>query len=158
MELNLLDIVIHMINIVVLYILLRLILYKPVQKFMAARTAKVEAALANAKTAETEAAALKATMGEKLRFADEEVAAYTNTNIKEANESAQNILVAAQAEAQNIVVAANEQATFTRKQALEGMQAEITKLSVALASDILKREVNEADNKSVIDSFFESAV
>ena len=158
MELNLLDIAIHMINIVVLYVLLRLILYKPVQKFMAARTAKIEAELANATADKADAAAAKATMEEKLHTADAQVATYLNEHMKEANASAQNILADAQKEAQNIVAAATEQADFTRKQALEGMQAQITKLSIALASDILQREVTEQDNKSVIDSFFESAV
>ncbi len=45
MNLNPSDIALHLVNIVVLYALLRLLIYKPVRKFMDARAAKVRAQL-----------------------------------------------------------------------------------------------------------------
>ena len=49
MELYPIDIAIHLVNIIVLYILLRLLLWKPVRKFMAAREARVQADMDRAK-------------------------------------------------------------------------------------------------------------
>ncbi len=52
MELYPLDILIHIVNIVVTYILLRMLLYKPVRKFMDERAAKIEHQMQHAKALE----------------------------------------------------------------------------------------------------------
>ena len=56
MELYPLDILIHIVNIVVTYILLRMLLYKPVRKFMDERAAKIEHQMEHARLLEQAAA------------------------------------------------------------------------------------------------------
>ena len=53
MEINILDIIIHLINIFVLFIILRFLVYKPVSKFMRDRTKRVSDEMENAEKRES---------------------------------------------------------------------------------------------------------
>jgi F-type H+-transporting ATPase subunit b len=66
MELTPLDILYHVINIVILYVLLRFILYKPVRKFMAARADRIQKQLEDAAAMEKAAADEKALYDKKI--------------------------------------------------------------------------------------------
>ena len=66
MELYPIDLAIHLVNIVVLYILLRVLVWKPVRKFMAARQDRVQAEMDRASQLQAEAEKSKADYDARL--------------------------------------------------------------------------------------------
>lgn len=157
MELNPLDIAIHIVNIVVLYVLLRMLLYKPVSKFMAARTARIEKQQADAAAALEEANKQKDSYDALLQNAGAEAQKQLLESNRQANEQAAGILAAAKGDAQQLLQEARTKAAEERRVAIESLEGKITDMAIGLAGEILQREVNEEDNRKVIDSFFEQA-
>ena len=66
MELYPIDIAIHLVNILVLYILLRVLIWKPVHKFMLGREERVAAQMEQAKALQAEAEKIKADYDARL--------------------------------------------------------------------------------------------
>ena len=73
MELYPIDIAIHLVNIGVLYVLLRVLVWKPVRKFMAARQDRVQAEMDQAAQLRAEAEQSKADYDAKLADARAQV-------------------------------------------------------------------------------------
>lgn len=154
MGINPLDIIIHIINIAVLFVILRALLYKPVYKFMQARTERIQAALTEAEESKQAAESLKQQYNTALQAAEQDAAETAAKIIQKANTDADDIVSAAQNEAAQIVSDAGKKAEATCKKALADAKDDMKELSVAMAKKILAREVNEADNHNIIDTFF----
>ncbi len=148
------DILIHLINIVILFVILRAVLLKPVQKFMAERTSRIRAQEENAAAAMAEAETLKASYGEKLAEAEADGRAIVSESRGRAAAEREEALAAAKDEARAIIAAAKEAAEAEKKNAVAASKDEITALAVALAEKILAREVSEEDNRRTVDDFF----
>ncbi len=158
MNIQPMDIVIHVLNILVLYVLLRFLLYKPVRAFMDGRTAAIQASLDSAKKTGDEADQLKANFDERIRQADEEAQRRLLEGTQKASEAAASIVTLAQQQATEIVDKAREKAENERKQMVQSLEPQITEMAIGLASEVLKREVKSDDNQKLIDSFFNKAV
>lgn len=157
MDINPLDIVIHIINIVVLFVILRVLLYKPVSKFMQKRAERVQAELDAAKKDQQTAEELKQKYNASLQSAQAEASEQAAQIIQKANSEANDIVAAAQKEAERIVAEAGKKAEENRKKTLASAREDMKALSLAMAEKILAREVNEADNRKIIDAFFAAA-
>ena len=157
MDIQPVDIIIHIINIVVLFVILRVILYKPIVGFLLQRKEKVEADLNAAQQAKTEAEQLKLSYEEKLKKADEEAKKLVLAGNEEAGKTASAIIKAAENQAEELLVVAKNKAETQRKETISAMEGQITDLAVELAQQIIQREVSEKDNKKVIESFFDQA-
>lgn len=158
MSIQPLDIVIHLVNIFVLFLLLRLLVYGPVQKFMQQREDRIKSQLKSAGDAKAEADELKASFDAKLRDADQEVQQKLLDGTQRASDAAAVIAEQAQQQAQGIIDAAKQRADSERGQMLQSLQPQVTEMAISLAGEILKREVSPADNRSVIDTFFDKEV
>lgn len=158
MNIQPLDIVIYIVNIAVLYALLRVLLYKPVHKFMADRQQNIQAALTGARSAQQEATELKQSFDQQLKNVDEESQKRLMDGAQKASEAASAIVTLAQQQAQDIVAKAHDKAEAERKQMIASLEPRITDMAVELAGEILKREVGPVDNQKVIDAFFQKAV
>ena len=66
MELYPIDIAIHLVNILVLYVLLRVLIWKPVRQFMAGREERVAAQMEQARALQAEAEKIKADYDARL--------------------------------------------------------------------------------------------
>jgi len=158
MEIHALDIIYHIINIGVLFVILRLLLYKPVSKFMLARTARIDAQLQHASELQTEMEDAKASYEELLHNADIEAREHLLERGQQANIQAEAILEKARVEAESIVREAQEKAREEEHAAVLTLRGQITEIAISLAEQILQREVQELDNRKVIEMFFEQAV
>ena len=107
------DLILNILNIVILFVIVRFLVYKPVKKFMDARTARVTAAAedagAKAKAAEELSEQLKAQLADAANDAD-----------RIRNEAA----AAAKAQADNVLKEAGEQADRIVSEAKERAEAE----------------------------------
>ena len=154
MGLNPVDILIHIINIIILYLLLRLILFKPVTRFLSARSERISNQLSEAETKLNEAEALKQEYGQRLDKAEEEGHDLVRASKVKASQEAQQILADAKAQAEKIFDEAQDKIAIEKERSVDQMRQEVAKLAVEISARILKREVNTDDNQALAEDFF----
>ena len=154
MDLQPADILIYIINIGILYVLLRLLLYKPIRKFLDARTERIKGDLQAAEVARAEAEAVKASLQESLDGAQTEAERILQKSSAEAQSSAESRLSQAQTEAANIIAKAQDEAQRIRENAIADLQPQIALLATQIAEQILGREVSREDNQHLVDEHF----
>jgi len=157
LELHPLDILIHCINILVTYVLLRMLLFRPVRKFMLARTERIEKQLQSAEAAEKEALASKERYALKMAESEAQARQLMAENAKRASDTAEAILQKARQEADELLKNARCKAEAERAHTLEGMQGQMADVAVDIAGHILKRRMTPEENSALIDDFFKKA-
>ena len=152
---NIWQILISLANLLLIFLILKKLLWKPVQKVMEERKAMVDKQFADAADAQAEAEADKAQWAEKLATADEEAA----SRIAEADETARRhgdrVIADAKEKAEGIIRQAEAEAELERQKATASMREEIADLSTVLAEKMLEREINADDHRAMIASFLD---
>lgn len=138
MELYPIDIAIHLLNIIVLYVLLRLLVWKPVRKFMASREERIQAQMAQAEQAQAEAQASQAEYQQKLAEAQATCEQLMAEGRKQAAASGQKILAQAREEAGRILEQARADAQEEKARAMDDAKGELAHLAVELAGRVLR--------------------
>ena len=146
-------IVISLVNLLILTLILKRFLFKPVKKIMETRRAAIDEDYAQAKAARDEAE-------ETRKKYDEAMAAAKMTGdqiIADASRSAEfrsnEIISQAREKASEIRRQAETDAVLERKKAEDEMKHEIADVSTQLTGKLLQREINEEDHRKLIDSF-----
>lgn len=148
------DILIHCVNIAVLFILLRVILWKHVSRFLAARAARVEGELNEAERISREAETLKAEYESGIGDLEERGREILRESQIRAGEQAEEITASAKRQAEKMMLEAHELIDAERRNAVLAARHEIAQLATEMASHILGREVSVEDNLSVASDFF----
>ena len=154
MDIQPLDIVFHMLNIVVLFVLLRALLYKPVRKFMDDRSAAVQSRLDEAQQLCEDGEQLHKEYLNQLAHADEKADELMAEHEKHAEEVAARIVHKAEEEAAERVRQSTEHIRQKEREAVVRQQVQIADMAVALAGKLLQREVRPEDQQAAIDAFF----
>jgi F-type H+-transporting ATPase subunit b len=139
------NIVLHIINAVLLFVIVRALVYKPVRKFMAARTERIAASLDEAAQAHAEAETLRAEYEQRIAAAEEVARERVVEITAGANESARAMTETAKRESLALLDKARAEAQQEQARTLAGLQGEIAELSIGIAEQILRREVNHSD-------------
>ena len=150
------DILIHCLNIAVLFILLRLILWRTVSKFLAARAERVQNELDEAALRLREAEAMKAQYESNIGDLEERGREILRESQIRAGEQAEEITAGAKKQAEKIMGEARELIDAERRNAVIAARHEIAQLATEMASHILGREVSVDDNLTVAREFFNS--
>ena len=150
---NLWQIVISLLNLTLLFFILKYFLYKPVKNAMAKRQATLAAQYENAASAQAEADANKAAWEDKMALAGQEADAILKDAAVTASRRSDAIIADAKDKAGNILRQAENEAIMERQKAAEGMKREIVDVSAKLTEKMLSREINEDDHRELIDSF-----
>ena len=149
------DLLLNIINIIILFVVVKALVYKPVKKFLDNRNARVKEETGKAERMLDEA---NATLSEKDRLLSE--------GIKKGEEEAEKIILEARENSRDIVEKAKKNAAEIEKKALSeakeekdkfiaSSRDEIAELAVKIAERILKRETNKEDNEKIVKEFFE---
>ena len=150
---NLWQILISLANLLLIFLILKKFLFKPVQNMLDKRQGEVDAQYAAAEQAAEDARADKAQWAEKLAGADEEADARLKAADETARQHSDRIVADAKAKAEDILRHARNEVALEMTKAEAAMKEEIVVLSTELAQKMLEREVNAADHKAMIDSF-----
>ncbi len=143
-------------NLVLIFVLVKKFLYKPVKKMLAARTDAIQSDYDAAKEAKDKALADMAAYEEKLSGAKAEADNVIKSAVNIASEREKEIIAEAKIKADGIVRQAENDAVLERKKAEDGIRKEIVEISSLLTEKMLEREVSDADHQHFIDSFIES--
>ena len=120
------------VNVLILFLLLRKFLYKPVMGIIAQRQKQVDDALNAAETSKKEAAAAMNAAQDKLRNVDTEAAARRETYEQQAETAKQQLLAEAQKQADAIVAEGKAAAEAERQHKLREADAQTTALARAM--------------------------
>ena len=152
---NLWQILISLLNLLILFLVFKKFLFKPVNNMLAKRQSEIDAKYEEAEEAKRIALKDRALWDEKIGTVKIE----TDEMIKKAQISAKRqgdaIVSKAKETADSIVRQAENQAELEIKKAEDEIKKEIVEISSALANKLLEREINADDHKNLIDSFIE---
>lgn len=152
---NIWQILLSLANLLLIYVILKKLLWKPIQNVMKQRQDMVDKQFADAAEAEAKANEDKARWAEKLATADEEAA----TRIAAADETArrhgERVVAEAKEKAQGILRQAEAEAELERQKATASIRDEIADVSAELAEKMLEREIRVEDHRAMIASFLD---
>lgn len=158
MEFNVLDIVYHILNIVVLFLLLRVLLYNPIRNYMKKREELYQKQRDDANALMKDAAALKAENEKRLEEAQKTAQQIAEEKMAYAEQVAEQKVDDAQKQAEQILSDARAQIRTERQEAQTALVDQTAALAVDLATRILGREINKSDNERLIDEYFGKVV
>ena len=131
------------VNILVMYALLRKFLFKPVQDVLDKRQKMVDDELANAQDAKTKAEAALAAANDKLHNVDVEAAARREESAQQAEKQKEQLLAEAQRQADAQI------ADLTRTMCAKVLERNLTQQDDARMLDDLLQKAGESDGKRV---------
>ena len=154
MEFHPADVVISLINVTVLFILLRLILWKHVIRLLAGREKRVKEELEQAEQRRLEAETLHCEYNDQLGQLEERGREIVRESQLKAIEESDRILTETQDKASELIRDARTRIDMEKDQAFKDAQLEVTLLATDMAAKILKREVSATDSANAVDDFF----
>lgn len=143
-------------NLVLLFLMVKKFLYKPVMKMLEERQNTIDKDYDAAAEAKEQALADKIKYEEKLQTAKDEADSVIKNAVGIATEREKEILAQAKTKAEIIVRQAETEAVLERKKTEDAVKKEIVEVSSLLTEKVLEREVTAADHQRFIDSFIES--
>lgn len=141
------------VNIIILFVLLRIFLFKPVNKLMEERTAAIQKDIDEAKKSREEAEALKAECKESVADARNQAQDIVAKAREEAASEKQEIIQQSQDEASRIIDAASITIENERKRSIQDAQAQLADLAIVAASKIIGENVDDEKNRRLVDKF-----
>lgn len=157
LNIDVVQILLHMLNFVILAGGLTLILFKPVSKFLAERKEyfeKIEKE--NAEKAE-ENERLKTEYETRLAEAKEEIADLRRKSEKEAADAAKSYIDSAKEQAAIIIKNAEKDAEERRSHILDSAQTEISELVIEATQKLLSNTASEDRSRALYDEFLANA-
>ena len=142
--------IITVINITILFLILRKILFKPVTKLMADRTARVQDSIDQAEKDKAQAKALLAEYENKLKNAEAETREILKTAREDAERQAQMIIAEGKQEAAAFSAAARKQLEAEHQSALAKFRLEAAALVMAASAKLAARDFSSDDNRRYV--------
>lgn len=147
--------VFQIVNTIVIFLVLRHFLFKPVTEFMDKRTKSIENAINDADFKNKQADDLKEEYQIKLDHIKDERNQIIKDATKKAEERSDEIIKLAQAESKNIIDRANLDIERERQKAINLLKDQISSLSIMAATKVIEKELNEEAHKAMIKQFIE---
>lgn len=154
-SINLWNVLVSLANLVILFLIVKKFLFKPVKNLLAERQSQIDKQYDKAREAQLSAEASKTEWQEKLSGAEAEAERIIADATAVADHKADRIVSDAKDEARDIVKRAETEAQLTVKKAEDGIKTQIVEVSSLLAEKMLEREIRSEDHRKMIDSFIE---
>lgn len=155
-SINIWQIIISLVNLLILFFILKKFLYKPVREMLAKRQAAVDEVYSLANEALEAAHRDREEYEQKLLGADEECDELLRTAQQNAARRSGSIIKEAEEKAAGMIRRAENEIELEKNGATAEMKHQIAELSVQLAEKLLEREMNADDHREFIDSFINS--
>jgi F-type H+-transporting ATPase subunit b len=144
---NLVTFLFTLINIGILFVILRAILFKPVTKFMEDRAKKIQDAINQAEKDKRQAKARLEQYEDRLKSAEAEAEEIIRAARESAREQADQIIAEGKEAAGALLTGARQQIEAEQAAALARFRSEAAALVVSAASRLLRRELNQEDQR-----------
>jgi len=155
LEINIWEIGIHVLNVIILFVVLRLLLYKPVMKFVKKRENKFADKVDELDLREKDLVQKKQEYEHMMDEASNEAASIITNSNEMARDHAREVLDNSKEHARDLVIRAKKEIEAEKTQTRLDMKTEIADMAIQIAEKVLEREVSLDDNRKIIDEFFE---
>ena len=155
-SINIWQILVSLLNLVILFLLIKKFLYKPVKKMLQERQATIDKQYSDAEDAKNKAIADQKAYEEKLSAAKTEADGVILAAVDTAKAREKEILAEAKQKAEGIVTKAESDAKLAILKAEDSIRREIIDVSTLLTEKVLEREISDQDHKNFIDSFIDN--
>lgn len=156
-SLNAYKFIIVALNLILLYVVLRKILFKPVTQFMENRTQSIKDSIENAEKAKAEAEELKRKYDEQLRSARAEGDRLIEDARARAESEHVRLVAEAKAETEKMLAQAREEIEREHREMLRDIRGQVAGLALAAASKVIEANMDTASNKALVDRFIDEA-
>ncbi len=146
-----------LINVFILYIILKKFFWEKIKKFMDDRANAVKDSIDVAEAMNKRADAKMADYTKRIANVEEEGREIIKDAKVTADAQAQHIIEEARMEASNIISNARTAAQMEHEKAMEQMRQEIAQISMLVAEQIVEREVSEIGQESIIEDAIQKA-
>ncbi|WP_129599344.1 F0F1 ATP synthase subunit B [Anaerophilus nitritogenes] len=145
--------VMNLVNVFILYIVLKKILFKPVKEFMDNRQNNITQSIEEAQRKNKQADAIKLEYEQRLLALEQEGREIIKDASKKAEDRANHIVDEAKEEAQRMIKRAQEEIKKENEKATHTLKDEMTSLIMMAASKIIDKELKEEDHQKLIQEF-----
>ena len=152
---NLWQILISLCNLLIIFLILKRVLYRPVKKVLAQRQDAVQKQYDDARIAKDKALDEEKHWNEKMQTAEAEADRIVKDAVHNADLRGQKIVSDAKQKADGMIRAAQAEVGLEHKKAQEDIKQEIVDVSSQIAEKLLEREINSEDHQKLIDSFID---
>lgn len=152
---NIWQIIISLINLIILFLVVKKFLQKPVMRMLEKRQNDLDDKYKQAEMANFKAKEDENYWHDKIQSATKEAEDIISNAADSAKQTGDRIVTDAKEKADAIVRQAQSQAELEMEKAKEGIKKEIVEVSTLLTEKMLSREINKDDHKNMIDSFIE---
>ena len=142
-------------NIVVLFFILKKLLFKPVTKHMDERTKKIQQALDAAEESKEMVRQMKIEYDEKIKAAKEEGQKVIDMYRQMAEKEYNSIIETAKKESDQMLADAKAELQVEKEQLVSSIKGEISDLVLAASEKVLKKNLDNDTNKKLIFDFIE---
>ena len=149
-------IVFTLINTLIIFILFKVFLFKPVGKILDKRNEMAAAEIAEAKRAKESAAKTEQEYIEKLAKAKEEAADIMKQATLRAQKREEEIVNEANQKAAEIKARAEENIERDKQRAVNDIKDEISDIVIMAASKVVEKEISAKDNEAIIADFLQN--
>lgn len=157
LNIDFVQILLHMLNFVILAGGLSLLLFNPVRKFINERREKLEKQEEDNRKAAEENARLNEELQKRKETLEQEMAAERVRSERETADAAKAYIDASKAEAAAIVAKAEKEAEKRKEQILDSAQTEIGELVIGTAQKLLGDTASPEQTKALYDAFLKQA-
>lgn len=140
-------------NILILFILLRIFLFKPINKMLDDRTQSIQKDIDDAANAKREAEELRQQYANSISEAKEEAGNILRKAHDEAEAERAEIIRKSHEEADEIVNAAGETIENERKRVIQQAHSQIADLAIEAASKVVCANLDDEKNRKLVDNF-----
>lgn len=141
------------VNLLLLFIVLKIFLFKPVNKIMDERTRSIQNDIDSAKKSREEAEALKQKYADDLSNAKEEARRIVMKAQDDAAAEKAVLMERSKEDADKLVADANKAIENERRRVLQQAQSQIADLAIEAASKIIGENVDDEKNRRIVDEF-----
>lgn len=153
---NIWSILVSLANLLIMFLILKRFLFKPVQKMMAARKQQVDQIYQDAKENRDSAINMKQEYEARLAAAREEADGLVRNAVNTAQRKSDQIVNEASAQASRLKQKAEEEIAMERKQMLADVRGELSDIAVSIASKVVEREIQPKDHEAFMDEFIKN--
>ena len=140
-------------NLLVLYFVLRKLLFKPVKNMIDSRQQEIDGMYSDAEKSREDADAMKADYEEKISHAQEESEEILKNAVRRAQLREEEILREANDKAARVMKRAEEQVEMEKKRAINEVKNEVSDMAIGIASAVIERDIDRKEHEALIDDF-----
>ena len=150
---NLWQILISLANLLIIYLILKKVLFAKVQGVLNIRQHQVTEMYDAADQSRTDAESMKQEYEEKLAGAREEADKIVRSATQTAQRRGDQIVQEASSQASHLKQKAEEEIAQEKRRMLTDVRGEISDLAVSIASKVVEREIRKEDQDTFVDEF-----